>query len=656
MDYVLLTLLKLFVSSALLTGFYFLLFRGKSSYRACRIFLLCIPLLALAFSLVTLKGSHGVVSLSSLLERRTEEIDLPKQLPTERTDTVLEEESLVPVIPEGYSYAETGPATIYAAERPEKSINSGFILFAVYMLVAISIAGIVIRQLVRIRKIRRRAERRVIMNSPTYFSPEIKTSFSVMTSIYVNPKTQEPKLDIIIHHEKQHILHRHYVDLVFMEFFTILMWFNPMIWIIRKELRSVHEFQVDQSVLNEGVQMRSYMLVILEEAAGAIPIMANGLKSSLIKKRFLKMKNGNKIRYRVLRIALTVPFTLTLLVFFAFRSAEKEYSDAKRRAPAVFSDTNEKSAAFFANNETTGNMAENENAEQDMQITAQFGQKPELTTQPEDMVLISSDGYKDERIGILFDSLKHLLLKEYAESGIKPELYNLQNSSDSVWIRAVAFDEPEKTESKPADTVLRVEDAPNLDYAHHGVTVADDGRILDPDGNELDKNVLYSFEKYNAKVVSNKRTFIPGVADRNSFPSKIIRIERSKKETRVTLAVNIYWDSNWLFIDKETYLTDLKTGDRYMVRGIEGDEEVGRMNIIRGLKGRVIEQVLIFPPLPKNVDFINFFETENYTDLPTTTNAGGLRISFIHVDAYDPANRDSQKNRDYVGEERKIIR
>jgi hypothetical protein len=99
--------------------------------------------------------------------------------------------------------------------------------------------------------------------------------------------------------------------------------------------------------------------------------------------------------------------------------------------------------------------------------------------------------------------------------------------------------------------------------------------------------------------------------------------------------VNIYWDANWLFVDKNTCLVDPETGDRYMVRNIVGDEEVGRLCWIYGLKGRTIEQTLVFPPLPKDLKIVDFFEPDNFTDT-AGHNAGGLRIEGIRIDDYTP--------------------
>ncbi len=75
-------LLKLLGSSALIMAFYFALFRGKSSLRASRVFLLAIPLLSIVFSLVSIEVGQPVPSFSHFVEpSRSSSVILPIQTP-----------------------------------------------------------------------------------------------------------------------------------------------------------------------------------------------------------------------------------------------------------------------------------------------------------------------------------------------------------------------------------------------------------------------------------------------------------------------------------------------------------------------------------------------------------------------------------------------
>ena len=46
--------------------------------------------------------------------------------------------------------------------------------------------------------------------------------------------------------------HRHSYDILFVEVLTALQWFNPVVWFLRQELRTLHEYEADASVLSRG--------------------------------------------------------------------------------------------------------------------------------------------------------------------------------------------------------------------------------------------------------------------------------------------------------------------------------------------------------------------------------------------------------------------
>ncbi len=309
-------LVKLLVSSGLLLAFYFALFRGKASFRASRAFLVAIPVLSLLFSLVSVQGGRGYSFASVVGER---EVAVVGSTPALAAIPGVEVNA-GPVVGSPVVIAEemtAAPAMEVA--RPGVVRLPG--VAVIYIVTVALFAAIIGWQMASLGRIRRRARRRMADRCTIYFSAEIHSAFSVLRSIYVNEGVADEKLAIIIRHEAQHIAHRHYLDLMVMELLTVAMWFNPVVWIARRELRSVHEFEADRGTLDTGVGMRDYMLAILREATGSIPVMANGLKSSMIKKRFQKMKAENKIRLRGLRATLTIPFAVAVAMFFALEPA-----------------------------------------------------------------------------------------------------------------------------------------------------------------------------------------------------------------------------------------------------------------------------------------------------------------------------------------------
>jgi len=60
---------------------------------------------------------------------------------------------------------------------------------------------------------------------------------------------EKEEFEIIFQHEKQHSMLLHSLDILFVELYNIFFWINPISWIIKKEIRCVHEYECDQKTL-----------------------------------------------------------------------------------------------------------------------------------------------------------------------------------------------------------------------------------------------------------------------------------------------------------------------------------------------------------------------------------------------------------------------
>lgn len=62
-----------------------------------------------------------------------------------------------------------------------------------------------------------------------------------------------------------HLRYRHTLDLLCMQCLLILYWFNPAIWLLKRELQEVHEFEADNGVLNTGIDATRYQLLLVKK-------------------------------------------------------------------------------------------------------------------------------------------------------------------------------------------------------------------------------------------------------------------------------------------------------------------------------------------------------------------------------------------------------
>lgn len=113
---------------------------------------------------------------------------------------------------------------------------------------------------------------------------------------------------IIAAHELAHIRCRHSLDLILAQAVCVLMWYNPAAWLMREELKSVHEYQADASVLASGIDARTYQMLLIKKAVGTrFQSLANSLNHSKLKKRITMMYNSRTSTTRRLRALVLVP-------------------------------------------------------------------------------------------------------------------------------------------------------------------------------------------------------------------------------------------------------------------------------------------------------------------------------------------------------------
>ncbi len=121
---------------------------------------------------------------------------------------------------------------------------------------------------------------------------------------------------IIAAHELAHIRCRHCLDLILAQAVCVLMWYNPAAWLMREELKSVHEYQADASVLASGIDARTYQMLLIKKAVGTrFQSLANSLNHSKLKKRITMMyKEKNSGLRRMCGLVLTMAPVLAVAV------------------------------------------------------------------------------------------------------------------------------------------------------------------------------------------------------------------------------------------------------------------------------------------------------------------------------------------------------
>lgn len=160
---------------------------------------------------------------------------------------------------------------------------------------------------VRLWRLLRRGERVRGEGWTAILTDEPVEPFSVGRFVVMNREDYRG-FPLIRLHEQMHVRLRHTWDEVLMQAFTVLFWFHPLAWLLRKDLREQHEFQADEGVLQQGIDAKTYQLLLVRKSVGAKRLaMASGFCHCSLKKRVTMMLRKRTNQWRRLGLLMALP-------------------------------------------------------------------------------------------------------------------------------------------------------------------------------------------------------------------------------------------------------------------------------------------------------------------------------------------------------------
>lgn len=133
--------------------------------------------------------------------------------------------------------------------------------------------------------------------------------FSFFRIIFINKSSLDRKSEnTIIEHELIHIRQWHSVDLLINEMMTVLFWFNPVQWLLKKEISLNHEYLADHNILkNNTIHIAEYQSTILSQMLGVPPGILSPINNSSTLKRFKMMTKAKSPKWHLLKLGLILP-------------------------------------------------------------------------------------------------------------------------------------------------------------------------------------------------------------------------------------------------------------------------------------------------------------------------------------------------------------
>jgi TonB family protein len=159
-----------------------------------------------------------------------------------------------------------------------------------------------------------------------------KTSgFSALGFIFLNKSISGKEMEDIIMHEEAHLRYKHYLDILFIGLIKVFQWFNPIIYLADRSLRSVHEYQTDESLLVNGVSVNRYQTLLFNHVLQTKIFLSSNTFSNptLLKKRMIMMTKKRSKRLADLKLLLVLPVAAITMAFIAACGASKHTSGSQ---------------------------------------------------------------------------------------------------------------------------------------------------------------------------------------------------------------------------------------------------------------------------------------------------------------------------------------
>jgi len=269
--------------------FYQLLFRNEVRFKLLRFYLLASAILSMG---IPMNRSH--IDLFSLFKTKTDHVSIVmKEIKAQDND--------VNQVPK------------------ENRINCMRVVSVIYLSIA---SMLLVRMLIQmggllyhITKSTKQKQGKFIF----VYNDQFKNTFSFLNWIFIHQDNQESEdLEQIVLHEKIHASQYHSIDLIIFELLSAVMWFNPLIWMMKNSIQLVHEYLADEGVLSTGIDKLKYQALLINQVSEEKLIcISSKFNHSLIKKRMIMMTKSKFNQRSNLRIFTLFPVSAILFVAIA---------------------------------------------------------------------------------------------------------------------------------------------------------------------------------------------------------------------------------------------------------------------------------------------------------------------------------------------------
>ena len=189
----------------------------------------------------------------------------------------------------------------------------------IYLVGVAAVIFVTVRSIVGLHRLMRRGRCERLDDGTTLVRMDENVApISWCRNIVISERDLRENGAAILAHERAHVRLHHSLDLLLVDLAGAVQWFNPAMWLLRRDLRAIHEYEADAAVIASGVDARSYQLLLIRKAVGGRWYsIANSFNHSKLKNRITMMLREKSSRRTRARALLLLPLAGLALGAFA---------------------------------------------------------------------------------------------------------------------------------------------------------------------------------------------------------------------------------------------------------------------------------------------------------------------------------------------------
>ena len=185
-----------------------------------------------------------------------------------------------------------------------------------YLIPVVWLTAKLLWQIIYIMYLRFTCPAEMVMGQRIYRYPRSCSPFSFGPWIFLpSEEINEYELREVLVHEQTHVGQWHTLDILLAQLFCIVFWWNPAVWVLRREVRLNLEFIADGAVVGKEVDRRAYQYHLLGFASQMnVATITNNFNVLPLKRRIVMMNARRTHRMGMLKYAFFVPVAAGMLL------------------------------------------------------------------------------------------------------------------------------------------------------------------------------------------------------------------------------------------------------------------------------------------------------------------------------------------------------